>query len=131
MNAAAGDYAMALHELSLERDGLDLPLVQRFMRRLVRDHNYDLLPLIIEELVVIADREQNKLVVEVTTAHQLNDEQREAIKKGLLIKYPESAFVELQETVLPELIGGVRLKIEETVIDHTVKAKLDKLVVRP
>ncbi|NQV89743.1 MAG: ATP synthase F1 subunit delta [Parcubacteria group bacterium] len=58
--------------------------------------------------------------ISVTTAHPLSDALRkklQAVAKG----------AEIRESVDPEIIGGARLRIDEQIIDGSIKGHLEQL----
>ena len=62
----------------------------------------------------------------VTTAVSLKDSQKTDIEKKLL---STTSFkkIEINYTVEPELIGGMKIRIGDRVVDSSVKTKLEKL----
>ncbi len=65
-------------------------------------------------------------VAEITSAMELSEEQREKIEKKIL----ETTSFESLETsykVDEELLGGIKIRIGDRVVDSTVRSRLDKL----
>lgn len=129
MKPSARDYAQALYDLT-DKDGhVDVTILKRFLDKLVRDDNHDLLPVIIEEFGQIANELRGAMAVTVTTAHALSEPQRQAIAEAFKETHPNQS-IELIEKVEPAIIGGVVLQVGDTMIDHSVKGKLDALIER-
>lgn len=63
--------------------------------------------------------------VEVTTAYELNDSQRDKLHKALVSSTGKK--VEMNVSVDPEIMGGVIVRIDDTVMDGSVKHKIRKL----
>lgn len=66
------------------------------------------------------------VVAEVTSAHELTDATRKAITTYLK-KETSASSVHLNETVQPELLGGVRLNVPGAEMDGTLQRKIMKL----
>lgn len=74
-----------------------------------------------------AVREFKKIgTASVTTAVELKDEQKAAVKKKLLETTPYVEF-EMDYAVDPELIGGMVIRIGDRVVDSSVKTRLYEL----
>lgn len=68
----------------------------------------------------------NVVLAEVTSATELNDEQKQALVdrvKGMT----EASDVELKITIEPQLIGGVIIKVGSKVIDASIKGQLRRI----
>lgn len=126
MKRSAKDYALALHQAVSESPKEARSIVQRFMDLLVADHGRDRLPIIIEELDRLEAAAQGRVIVTVGTATMLTDEEVTDLEQQLN-RSLKGKSVEIRQEVEPQLIGGIRIKIGDRVIDHTVKAKLDQL----
>lgn len=83
------------------------------------------LPEIVERLVARAAAERAHQVAEVRTAVPLDDDQRERLRAAL--SKAVGAEVELLAVVDPTVLGGVYAQIGDTVIDGTVRHRLDQL----
>lgn len=83
------------------------------------------LPQILSELSQLAAEARNSVVAEVRTAVPLDGPQREALA-GALSK-ATGKKVEVKAIVDPAVLGGVVAKIGDTVIDGTIKYKLEQL----
>ena len=83
------------------------------------------LPAIIDRLVERAAAERQKAVAEVTSAVPLDDEQRRRLAEAL--SRATGKQVEVHVTVDPDLMGGIVARIGDTVIDGSVRHRLDTL----
>jgi len=83
------------------------------------------LPAIIERLVARAAEAKDKVVAEVRTAIPLTDDQRERLAASLDRATGKS--VEIKSIVDPTVLGGVLATIGDSVIDGTVRSRLDQL----
>jgi len=83
------------------------------------------LPAIISQLVEMSAAEANKAVAEVRTAVPLNQDQRERLATAL--GEATGLQVEIKAIVDPAVMGGVVAQVGDTVIDGSVRTRLDRL----
>jgi F-type H+-transporting ATPase subunit delta len=83
------------------------------------------LPQILEELSELVAEARNSVVAEARSAVPLDDKQQEALAKALA--QATGKKIELKVIVDPSVIGGVVTKVGDTVIDGTVKRRLEQL----
>jgi F-type H+-transporting ATPase subunit delta len=83
------------------------------------------LPQILEELSTIAAEARNFAVAEVRTAVPLDEKQRSELAKAL--SKATGKNVEIKVLVDPSVIGGVVAKVGDTVIDGSIKRRLEQL----
>jgi F-type H+-transporting ATPase subunit delta len=83
------------------------------------------LPPIIERLVEMSAAEANKEVAEVRSAVPLTDDQRDRLAKAL--EDATGKQVEVKVVVDPSVLGGIVAQVGDTVIDGSVRRRLDQL----
>jgi F-type H+-transporting ATPase subunit delta len=83
------------------------------------------LPSIIEQVVRMSAAEANKEVAEVRTAVELTDDQRRRLASAL--QTATGKAVEVKVVVDPSVLGGAVAQVGDTVIDGSVRARLDQL----
>ena len=83
------------------------------------------LPQILEQLSKLAAEARNSVIAEVRTAVPLDEAQRTAMAKAL--SKATGKKVEVKAIVDPSVLGGVVAKIGDTVIDGTIKSRLEQL----
>ncbi|HEY7876027.1 MAG TPA: ATP synthase F1 subunit delta [Actinomycetota bacterium] len=83
------------------------------------------LPQILGQLSDLAAEARDSVVAEVRTAVPLQGEQRDALAAAL--SKATGKKVEVKALVDPDVLGGVVAKIGDTVIDGTVRHKLEQL----
>ncbi len=83
------------------------------------------LPAIIRELVEMSAAEANKAVAEVRSAIALSDDQVERLAKALGEATGRQVTVKL--VVDPSVLGGLVAQVGDTVIDGSVRSRLDRL----
>lgn len=83
------------------------------------------LPTIIKRLVEMSAAEANKEVAEVRSAVPLTHDQRERLAKAL--EDATGKQVEVKVVVDPSVLGGIVAQVGDTVIDGSVRRRLDQL----
>jgi len=83
------------------------------------------LPAIIRRLVEMSAAEANKEVAEVRSAVELTSDQRDRLAKAL--GEATGKQVEVKVVVDPSVLGGIVAKVGDTVIDGSVRTRLDQL----
>jgi F-type H+-transporting ATPase subunit delta len=83
------------------------------------------LPGIIRQLVEMSAAEANKEVAEVRSAIDLNDDQRKRLAEAL--GQATGKQVEVKVVVDPSVLGGLVAQVGDTVIDGSVRSRLDQL----
>ena len=83
------------------------------------------LPAIIDRLVQRAAAEKDHVVAEVRSAIALSDDQKTRLAEALQKATGKS--VEVKVVVDPDVLGGIVAQVGDTVIDGTVRARLEQL----
>jgi len=96
-----------------------------FMNLLVKKERVNLLDQITKAFIEKYKQLAGIITVEVYVAHELSDEQREALHNQLEEKTQKK--VDMNITQDESLRGGMAVRIDDTVIDGTVKHKLEEL----
>lgn len=115
------EKAAVLEEIAAGAD----ELVRNFVRLVAEKGRAGELREIDTELQALVAREQNRLAVELTTAHELSDEEARSIVET--IEKATGRAVEASRTVDPSLIGGIVLQIGSFRADGSVRGRLERL----
>jgi F-type H+-transporting ATPase subunit delta len=83
------------------------------------------LPAIISQLVEMSAAEANKAVAEVRSAIELSADQRERLAKAL--GDATGRPVEVKVIVDPSVMGGIIAQVGDTVIDGSVRTRIERL----
>jgi F-type H+-transporting ATPase subunit delta len=83
------------------------------------------LPAIIRQLVDMSAAEANKAVAEVRSAIPLNQDQRDRLTKAL--GEATGRQIALKVVIDPSVMGGIVAQVGDTVIDGSVRTKLERL----
>lgn len=97
----------------------------RFISLVFDNDREALFPDIVKSFVDLYQEHKGILEVDVFTAKKLSDAQKKNLNDSL--NSYTGKTVTLSITEKPELMGGLAVRIEDTVIDGTVKHKLDQL----
>ena len=98
---------------------------KRFLQVLADNDRLDLLPSVSEQFEELRAEEESVLEVEVVAAYPVSDTQAEKLKSALGARYQKE--VTLESRVDESLIGGAIIRAGDTVVDGSVRGKLDKL----
>lgn len=105
---------------------VELPdIVQRFALVLFRRHRFDLLELVAESFHNVADERLGQRTAVITSANELKTEDRNALEKKLS-EYCGAA-VRPEYATDPEVIGGVVVRLNGTILDGSMRAQLRRL----
>ncbi|HZA19943.1 MAG TPA: ATP synthase F1 subunit delta [Actinomycetota bacterium] len=130
------ELKQALSDQSLEK-GQRVKILEELLGDKVSEHTLGLLtfivsqgrarhlPQILEEVSELAAEARNSVVAEVRTAIPLDGEQRKKLAEAL--SKATGKRVEVKVLVDPSVIGGVVAKVGDTVIDGTIKHRLEQL----
>ena len=113
--------AAVLEQLAGDAD----ELVRNFVQLAAEKGRAGELPEINAELEALVARSQNRLAVELTTAHELSDEDAASIVQA--IEKASGRTVEATRSVDPSLIGGIVLRVGSHRADGSVRGRLERL----
>jgi F-type H+-transporting ATPase subunit delta len=100
-------------------------LVRNFVRLVAEKGRAGELAEMNAELEALVARAQNRLAVELQTAHELTDDEADSIVKT--IEAASGREIEPTRSVDPSLIGGIVLKIGSFRADGSVRGRLERL----
>lgn len=105
-------------------DWLD-PLLIDFILFLMEKHRIGYLHQIITHFLLLEADAKGHLEVDVTTAVELTNQERESLKSRLGVK--TGKIIELRERIDPHILGGMILILRDRIIDGSVRHKLTVL----
>jgi F-type H+-transporting ATPase subunit delta len=100
-------------------------LFANFLRVLARHDRLDLLPLIQAQAEIESERRAGKKRVQVISAQPLTESELEKIRERLAQMLSTTPIVE--SAVDPSLLGGLRIRVGDTVYDGSLRARLNQL----
>ena len=83
------------------------------------------LPEIIDKLVARAAQERHEAVAEVRTAYPIDEERRERLAE--VLGKATGKHVTVKVVIDPSVLGGVVARVGDTVIDGTIRHRLEQL----
>jgi F-type H+-transporting ATPase subunit delta len=116
------DYAKALHEATkgLEGEKLDRAIAN-FIIILMKEGKLSKVEKIIEKYLNFEKRDRGVKQVEVTTSFGLSETAEKMVKDHF------GGEVEITKKKDEKIIGGFKIKLDDTVIDASVKTQLVKM----
>jgi F-type H+-transporting ATPase subunit delta len=115
------DKKEGLHKAVTDAD----PLVQNFLELLIENHRMPALLRIRREFDRLWDEENKLLPVQITSAVELDDDVVKTI--GDRIGEQTGRKVELSAQVDPHVLGGLVVRVGNTVLDASVRRRLEQL----
>lgn len=101
------------------------PVTRNFLSLLVDKRRLGLLPYIVAELRELVQVQQKQLDVHITTAVDLPTELQRKLEERLSAS--TGSTVKLHPTVDPDIIGGLVVQHGDTLIDTSLRGRLDQL----
>lgn len=98
---------------------------KQFIHQLAQNKRLKTLPHVYSLYEKLLAEKERKQDVEVTSAYELSGAEKDSLKKALAKKLGKE--IELQSQVDKSLIGGVVIRAGDTVIDGSVRGKLQEL----
>ena len=104
------------------------PLFANFIRVVAHHDRLDLLPLIHDLAVREAERRLNRRRVQVTSAAELSSETLDSIRNSMASALLTQPIMETR--IDPSLLGGLTIRVGDTVYDGSLKTQVKQLRVR-
>ncbi len=121
------DIARAIYLVSKEKTHAELHEVNgKVVKFLARRRLLSKSPDILERLNKIINHEAGRIVVKIQSARKLKEELKKELITFLKKRYKMKEVI-LKEELDEKLLGGIRIEINDEIIDLTVKNKIKKL----
>ena len=120
-----GSFQKAHHLIELFEPGDLNEEMRRFVNVLAENQRLELLPEISVLFEQLQAEEQQTMEVTVTTAVSLNEAEQSNFLSALTQRFKRE--IELSTEVDPNVLGGALIRAEDTVLDGTVRGKLEKM----
>lgn len=111
---------------ALSKKGKAHALSKNFFKLLVKQNRFDVFDHIVTEFQEIYDAAHNIHHVEAVTAAKLNKEQQKALEENLKTAF-NADEIALKTIIDPSVLGGIRLRFGSTLVDDTIKNKLNRI----
>lgn len=115
-------YAKILYESTKGLKGAELESVtKRFITFLRENQMVSKVKYIMKEFERHAKKEEGVEIIEITSARELSQTQIKEVSKNF------GKNVEATTIVDPELIGGIMVRTENTILDGSIRGQLEKM----
>ncbi len=115
-------YAIALHQITSGLSDKSLgEALKQFVLLLARDHKSNQASAIINEFIRYSKKEEGIAEIEITTAGNMDEKTINKIKQSFGEK------VEATVKIDPSILGGIKIKTEDKILDASLKTQLLKL----
>jgi F-type H+-transporting ATPase subunit delta len=101
------------------------PILINFLQVLIENHRLPLIHRIRRQFDVLWDHENRRLPVAVTSAVELDRSVIEALEARILEQTGQN--VELESRVDPDILGGIVVQVGNSILDASVRHKLEQL----
>jgi F-type H+-transporting ATPase subunit delta len=114
-----------------KRDGLGRlltgadPLISNFLELLVESHRMPVMPALCASFEELWERENRLIPVQVTSAIELSQDTISDI--GKRIGQQTGQKVALTSTVDPDILGGIVLRVGNSILDASIRGRLEQL----
>ena len=92
---------------------------------LIEDGNINLLEVVIKRFSFITETDKSSLKVSISTAEPMNQEELSDVVQNIEQKLGKK--VDVNALVDPDILGGVKFRIGNTIVDGTIATRLHKL----
>jgi F-type H+-transporting ATPase subunit delta len=106
-------------------EGRIAPLTLRFLLLTLDRRREDILKDVYAEFQRLANEARNILPVEVMAAVPLTDQEQEGLANALSGRTGKT--IRLEVTITPELLGGLVVRMGDTILDGSVQSRLEQL----
>ncbi|OGI68483.1 ATP synthase F1 subunit delta [Candidatus Nomurabacteria bacterium RIFCSPHIGHO2_01_FULL_42_15] len=121
------DIARAIYSGAKEKHGHELSLYQKnVVNFLFRKRLLSKAPEILSQLRKIINKEEGRIIAKVSSVEKLSHKIKEDLTHSLKKRYSAKEVI-LEEKLDEKLIGGIKLEVNNEVIDLSVKNKIGKL----
>ena len=121
------DIACAIYLVSKDKTHAELHnVIDKVVKFLVRKRLLSKTGDILERLNKIINNENKKIIVKLLSAKKLKEEIKKELISFLRERYKAEEII-FMETIDEKLLGGIRVEVNDEIIDLTVKNKIKKL----
>ena len=115
-----------LKKLTSIFDGEVNELIQNLLGALAENDRLEICPEISNLYESLLAEHNKQLDIHVSIPVDLGDESKEGLKQSILKKYGETSNINF--LVDPAIMGGITIKIDDEILDLSIKGRVQKLV---
>lgn len=120
------NYARLLYEIIIDQDQSEIPAeIKKFITLLKKNHHLSFLQQIIQLFDRYYQEQQGELEAEVTTVKLLTEEEKRNL--ATILSRITNRKTIIKESLDPTLLGGVKVKVGDRLIDGSVQGRLSGL----
>lgn len=101
-------------------------VVKNTLKLLVKRQRFDLTSLIIQQFIAIVNDVEQVAEVTVQSVRELTKSETKKLQKKLAKRFDKKT-INITNVVNPDIIGGLHIRIGNTIIDGTIKGKLRRI----
>ncbi len=102
------------------------PMTNRFLKLLIQENRFNLFDQILTGFEKLYNQENGIYRAHVTVANKMKKKQEDMLKKHLKDSL-NAREIELETTIDPDILGGIRVMLGSVLIDGTIKNKLEAI----
>ncbi|MCR4322743.1 MAG: ATP synthase F1 subunit delta [Candidatus Azambacteria bacterium] len=121
-------YATGLLQALHNKQGAEIaPIIDAFVALLAKNNDTAKADKVIAAFSALWNKEHKIITSEITTAKKLGNDTRDSLE-AFLLKQSGARAVEIQEKIDGDVLGGMVIRYEDTVLDYSVKTKISDLI---
>lgn len=126
-NITINNLARAIYESSKDKEGSDLDIaIKKSVDVIANKHLLSKSEEILTHIEKIIDKDNGIIRARVTSNKKINKETIEEIEDFIKKRYRAKKII-LELEIDKELLGGIKIEVEDEIIDTTLKNKIKKL----
>lgn len=129
MRVTTAQFAQGLYKAVQESPGKRREVVQRFLTLLRRQRDERILPRIVKKLDQVEQENLNLKKITIESPFNLSSKILDNIKKTLTKNYRFNNII-FDQKINKNLLGGVRISFDDTVVDATAQSRLRQLITK-
>jgi F-type H+-transporting ATPase subunit delta len=115
-------FAKALYQITKDLPENNLPeVIKQFFLVLQKNNKLKKIEYILEEFIKYSKKQSGIKTVEIESAQEIDESMIHKIKKIF------GADSEISQVVNRDILGGIKIKVDDTVYDASIKTQLHKL----
>lgn len=123
MNYSVKQYAKAFYELTRDKKAKEREkIISDFLKFLAKKNDFKKINGIIKEFLKYSDEKDGLVRLEVVSKSKLSSVEKKSIKERIEKITAKKAII--SEKIEPSLLGGVKIKFDDWLIDGSLENKL-------